>query len=93
MTEDKSDVAAVSFLQTSTFIESYYSKNRPCTAYETDYIKSFLGLIRNFEPSKRDEYTQDIVNMITRICVRKVRNSEAVEEACQLWGHGFVKLQ
>src|SRR5271156_2873240 len=42
VTEDRSDVAAVSFLHTSKSIEFYYAKNRPCTASETAYIESLL---------------------------------------------------
>src|SRR5438876_7617688 len=53
VTEDKADVAAVSFLQTSQSIDFYYSKNRP--SYLTEYIESLLGILRVYEPSKRGE--------------------------------------
>src|SRR6266516_6255915 len=52
VTEDKSDVAAVSFRQTSTSIDFFYAKNRPCTVSEKDYIEFLLELIRNYDPSK-----------------------------------------
>jgi hypothetical protein len=74
VTEDKSDVAAVSFLQTSKSIEFLYAKNRPCTVSEKAYIESLLALIRNYDPSKEDQLTWDIVDIAVRTCVRKVRS-------------------
>jgi hypothetical protein len=73
VTEDRSDVAAVSFLHTSKSIEFYYAKNRPCTTSETAYIESLLELVRNYDPSRKDEYTASAVDEITRMCVRKLR--------------------
>src|SRR6266487_2600984 len=55
VTEDKADVAAVSFLQTSTSIEFYYAKNRPCAPRIRGYIESLLEVLRSYEPSKREE--------------------------------------
>ena len=74
VTEDKSDVAAVSFLQNSKSINFFYAKNRPCTAPEKAYIGSLLELIRNYDPSKENQYTWDIVNKAVRTCLKKVRN-------------------
>ncbi|KAN0072474.1 hypothetical protein V8E54_009403 [Elaphomyces granulatus] len=74
VTEDKSDMTAVSFLQNSKTINFFYAKNRPCTASEKAYIGSLLELIRNYDPSKEDQYTWDIVNIAVRTCLRKVRN-------------------
>jgi hypothetical protein len=74
VTEDKSDVAAASFLQKSKTINFFYAKNRPCTASEKAYIGSLLELIRNYDPSEEDQYTWDILNIAVRTCLRKVRN-------------------
>ena len=71
VTEHRSDVAAVSFLHTSTSIEFYYAKNRPCTASERGYIESLLGLVRNYDPSRKAEYIRNTLDKITRMCVGK----------------------
>jgi hypothetical protein len=72
VTEDKSDVAAVSCTRTPTSIRFYYAKNRPCTPEETTYIKSPLETIQNFDFSKQHEGTWTIAEMAVRMCIKKV---------------------
>lgn len=74
VTDDKSDVAAVSFLQAPTFVEFFYAKNRPSAASEYQYVESMLGLMRTFDRSKRGQYTLRITRMAVLKCIRKVRN-------------------
>ena len=75
VTEDKADVAAVSFLQSSTSIEFYYAKNRPCASI-TGYIESLLEVLRNYEPSKskKAECIRNIVRTAVPQCIKKIRN-------------------
>jgi hypothetical protein len=73
VTDEKADVAAVSFLQTPTSIDFYYAKNSPGAVSER-YIESLLDLIRTYDPSKRAQYALRITEMAASMCIRKVRN-------------------
>jgi hypothetical protein len=72
VTEGRSDVAAVSFYQTSSSIDFYYSKNRLCTAAEAQYIECILDMVRSYNPSTRNECTLKIVAKAISTCIRKV---------------------
>jgi len=74
VTEDGSDVAAVSFLQTSTSIDFYYAKNRPCTQEEIEYVESLLKITRNYDQSERSLYAWTIFTTAIHMCIRKVRS-------------------
>ena len=69
----KADVAAVSFRQTSTSIDFFYAKNRPCTAAEKKYIESILGIVRSFDKSKRAKCIRSILDKAVRMCIGKVQ--------------------
>jgi hypothetical protein len=74
VTEDRGDVAAVSFAQSSTSVDFYYAKNRPCKASMTEYVESLLKEVRNYEPSKKNEFIVNIVKKAASMCIRKVRS-------------------
>jgi hypothetical protein len=74
VTDDQADVAAVSLMQTSTSINFYYAKNRPCTDVETQYVETLLKMIESYDPSKRHECKWDILQTAVQMCIRKVRN-------------------
>ena len=73
VTDDKSDVAAVSFEQTPTSINFFYAKNRPCLASEKNYIDAMLGLIQGFDPSKEGLWTLKIAELAVQYCIKKIR--------------------
>ncbi|KAI9770548.1 MAG: hypothetical protein M1840_003138 [Geoglossum simile] len=73
VTGDKGDVAAVSFVHTSTSIEFYYSKNRPCTPPETAYIQKLLEMARSFKTSESGEWVVRVLELVLRVCAKKVK--------------------
>ncbi|KAH0556571.1 hypothetical protein GP486_005574 [Trichoglossum hirsutum] len=73
VTEDKGDVAAVSFVHTSTSIEFYYAKNRPCTPQETAYIQKLLEMTRSFKTSESGVWVGRVLELVVRTCTKKVR--------------------
>jgi hypothetical protein len=73
VTEGKGDVAAVSFVHTSTSIEFYYSKNRLCTPQETAYVQRLLEMAGSFEPSERRAWVGRVLELVIQACFKKVK--------------------
>ncbi|KAI9768215.1 MAG: hypothetical protein M1840_005045 [Geoglossum simile] len=73
ITESKGDVAAVSLAHTATSIRFYFSKNRPCTLKEKEYIGMLLALIKGYHPSKIDEWSAEVLGVVLRMCIKKVK--------------------
>jgi hypothetical protein len=74
VTEDTTDVAAVSFIQTPKSIDFYFAKNRPCTDAEIEYIESLLKLAEGCNRSTRTKCMWEISRKALSMCIRKVRN-------------------
>jgi hypothetical protein len=73
VTEGKGDVAAVSFVHTSTSIEFYYAKNRPCTLQETAHIQKLLEMTRSFQPSESGVWVDKALELVIQTCIKKVK--------------------
>ena len=73
VTEDKGDVAAVSFLHNSTSIRFYYTKNRLCTPQETAYVQQLLGMAKTLEFSEIGEWVARALELVVQTCIKKVR--------------------
>ncbi|KAI9783099.1 MAG: hypothetical protein M1839_004268 [Geoglossum umbratile] len=73
VTESKGDVAAVSLVHTATSINFYFSKNRPCTLKETEYIDTLLGMVRAYHPSEILGWSEEVLGVVLRMCVKKVK--------------------
>ncbi|KAN0072480.1 hypothetical protein V8E54_009409 [Elaphomyces granulatus] len=73
MVDDKTAVA-VSSLENRTSIKFYFAKNYPCTTDITEYVESLLEEIRNYEPSKRNRFAQNILKKVASRCLKKISN-------------------
>jgi hypothetical protein len=71
-TGEKGDVAAVSFLHTAASIEFYYSKNRPYTPKETEYIRKLLDMVRCYKPTEKQEWVEKCVGLALQTCIKKL---------------------
>lgn len=70
VTEEKSDVAAVMFAQTPTQVTFYFSKNRPCTKRELDYVDGILRLA--FEMTDVQACSLELLNRVIPMCRSKI---------------------
>jgi hypothetical protein len=74
VTEDKADAAAVSSRLTPTSIEFFYAKNRPCTMSMKNYVESLLKEIKEYKPSRRGEFIENVLTKAASACTEKIRN-------------------
>lgn len=71
--EEKGDVAAATFRQTTDTIYVYYAKNSPCSPDIDSYIQDILKFIMEFRDLELEELAAGITVLAVKKCVRKVR--------------------
>lgn len=71
--EEKGDVAAATFRQTTDTIDVYYAKNSPCSRDIDSYIQDILDFITKSRDLALGVLTAGIMVRAVKKCVRKVR--------------------
>lgn len=74
VTEDKGDVAAVTFTQTTSTINVCYAKNSPCNGALEDYINGILKHISETRRSSLLYLANGIFMRAIKQCIKKVRH-------------------